>query len=366
MSAPGRYYPPMSSSSVHRLDLSIVIGAFGMAQRTPRTVHSLSRRYQTGVEGLDYEIIVVDNGSPVAVDVESIEAIGPEVRVIRMEGLGVSPAGAINRAVAGSSGDHVGVVLDGARMVTPGVLALAQAALELDDRALATTLTWHLGPDHQIRSRLAGYSATVEDQLLESIRWPEDGYRLFEIAALASPNEQGWFGPINESCCTFLSRESFDSLAGYDEAFVSPGGGFVNLDFFLRATQRANVDLIVLLGEGSFHQIHGGVASNAADPDGWKVFAAEYEAIRGFPYIDPELEPVYFGRLGPAAKRWVMEDESVMKRNQEMTEALVSQARLVASRNSAVASLNRIRVSRSWRLTEPVRKLSRMARRLLA
>ena len=337
-----------------------------MARELPRTVHSLSRRYQTGIEGLNYEIVVVDNGSPVAVDVGSIEAIGPEVRVIRMEGLGVSPAAAMNRAVAGTSGNYVGLVLDGARMVTPGVLALARAALELDDRAFVTTLAWHLGPDHQIRSRLTGYSAAVEDQLLESIGWPDDGYRLFEIAALASPNEQGWFGPVNESCCTFLSRESYDSLGGYDESFASPGGGFVNLDFFLRASQMADADLVILLGEGSFHQIHGGVASNAADPEGWKVFAAEYEAIRGFPYADPELAPVYFGRLRPAAKRWLMEDESTMKGNPETMEALAAQERLRASRDSAVASLNRIRSSRSWRLTEPVRKLSRKARRFLA
>ena len=347
-------------------ELSIVIGAFGMARELPRTVYSLSRRYQTGVEELDYEIIVVDNGSPVAVDVESIEAIAPEVRVIRMEGLGVSPAAAINRTVAGSSGNQVCVVLDGARMVTPGVLELARAALQFDHRALVTPLTWHLGPDHQIRSRLTGYSAEVEDELLESIRWPEDGYRLFEIAALASPNEQGWFGPINESCCTLLSRESFESLGGYDESFVSPGGGFVNLDFFLRASQRADAELIVLLGEGSFHQIHGGVASNAEDPDGWKVFAAEYEEIRGFPFTDPEPQPFYFGRLRPAAKRWVVEDESVMTGNPEMLEALAARERITESRDSAVASLNRIRSSRSWRLTEPVRKLSRVARRLLA
>ena len=309
---------------------------------------------------------MVDNGSPVPIDAGSIESIGPEVRVIRMDGLGVSPAAAINRAVAGTSGSHVGVVLDGARMVTPGVLALSQAALELDDTSFVTTLAWHLGPDHQIRSRLAGYSPAVEDKLLESIRWPEDGYRLFEIAALASPNEQGWFGPVNESCCSFMGRESFEALAGYDESFVSPGGGFVNLDFFLRATQRTDGDLVILLGEGSFHQIHGGVASNAADPDGWKVFAAEYETIRGIPYSDPVLEPVYFGRLRPPAKRWLIEDESMMRGNPEMLEALGSHQQLAASRDSAVASLNQIRSSRSWRLTEPVRKLSRMARRLFA
>lgn len=342
-----------------------MVAAFNMARELPRTVHSLSRLYQNGVDGLDYEIVVIDNGSPVPVDVGSIEAIGPGVRVTRVEGLGVSPAAAINRAVAATSGNYVGVVLDGARMVTPGVLALAQLALETHHSALVTTLAWHIGPDHQIRSRLTGYSATEEDKLLESISWPKDGYRLFEISALASPNPEGWFGPVNESCCTFLTRESFVSLGGYDESFVSPGGGFLNLDFFLRATQRSGAELIVLLGEGSFHQIHGGVASNATDPNGWKVFASEYEALRGYPYVQPQLDPLYIGRLCPAAKRWLTpEREPLAQELERIRQAKEAEEQLTAARDSAITALHRIKKSRSWRLTEPVRKLSRIAQRL--
>jgi len=294
--------PPFSR---RRPDLSIVIASFDMARELPRTVRSLCRPYQQGIDGLDYEIVVVDNGSPVPVDVASIEAIGSGVRVVRTEGLGISPAKAVNRAVASTSGRTVGVVLDGARMVSPGVLALARSALDVDRSALVTTLAWHLGPEHQTISQQSGYCAEVEDGLLESIGWPEDGYRLFEIAALAGANTQGWFGPVNESCCTFMSRESFDVLGGYDESFASPGGGYVNLDFFLRATQRREGAVIVLLGEGSFHQIHGGVSSNAADPDRWKVFAAEYEELRGHPYAQAAVDPVYIGRLRPAAARFL-------------------------------------------------------------
>ena len=207
-----------------------------MARELPRTVRSLCRPYQRGIDGLDYEVVVVDNGSPVAPDVEAIEAIGPEVRLIRMEGLGESPAGAVNRAVESTSAPLVGVVLDGARLVTPGVVALARQALAARPDGFVTALAWHLGPEHQTISQQKGYSATEEDRLLESIGWPEDGYRLFEIAALASANRLGWFGPMNESCCTFLSRETFVELGGYDEAFTSPGGGYVNLDFFARAS----------------------------------------------------------------------------------------------------------------------------------
>jgi hypothetical protein len=278
----------------HRPELSIVVAAFDMARELPRTVYSLSSTYQRGIEGFDYEIVVVDNGSPVAVDAPRIEAIAPNVRVIRMEGLGVSPAKAINRAVDATSGRTVGIVLDGARMVTPGVVALARSSLEINQRALVTTMAWHLGPDLQTISQQSGYSASVEDQLLRSIGWPEDGYRLFEIAALAAANRQGWFGSMNESCCTFLTRESFIALGGYDESFVSPGGGYVNLDFFLRATQRPSGEVIVLLGEGSFHQIHGGVATNAADLDVADI-RSRVRGPAGLPVCRSRDRPTVFG-----------------------------------------------------------------------
>lgn len=277
-----------------------------MARELPRTVHSLSRPYQKGIDDLAYEIVVVDNGSPTPVDCPAVEAIAPEVRVMRMDGLGVSPAKAINHAVASTSGRSVGVVLDGARLVTPGVLALARMALTLDPDVLVTPLAWHLGPQRQDVSHKSGYSAAVEDALIESIGWPADGYRLFEIAALAHANPQGWFGPLNESACTFLSRESFDALGGYDEAFASPGGGLVNLDFFTRAIERSRIGPVVLLGEGSFHQIHGGVATNASDPaKAQQDFRSEYERVRRRPYLPPQVVPLYVGRLPQPAMRWL-------------------------------------------------------------
>lgn len=296
----------MHPFSRRRLELSIVIAAYNMARELPRTVYSLARTYQRGIDDLAYEIIVVDNGSPIPVDQEAVEAIAPEVRVMRAEGLGVSPAKAVNRAVASTTACNVGIVLDGARLVTPGVLALARIGLAVDHNALVTTLAWHLGPEHQTLSQQSGYGAAVEDALLESIGWPEDGYRLFEIAALAGSNPQGWFGPVNESCCTFLSRDSFVALGGYDEAFSSPGGGFVNLDFFSRAIERTNAGQVVLLGEGSFHQIHGGVAANSREPE--KVgqeFASEYERVRKRPYARPQIDPLYIGRLPRLAANWI-------------------------------------------------------------
>jgi hypothetical protein len=289
-----------------RIDLSVVVVGFDMARELPRTVRSLTRPYQRGVDGLGLEVVVVDNGSTPAVDPGTLAGTDPEVTVVRVDDARVSPAQAVNRAVRSTRGRQVGIVLDGARLVTPGVLALARSALALDPGTLVTTMAWHLGPDHQSRSRLDGYDATEEDRLLASVDWPSDGYRLFDVAALAGANPTGFGGPINESCCTFLGRERFEQLGGYDEAFTSPGGGYVNLDFFTRYQALPGATLTVLLGEGSFHQIHGGVASNAPDPEETgRTFAGEYEAIRGLPYAHPIVDPLYLGKLGPSAARWV-------------------------------------------------------------
>jgi hypothetical protein len=85
-------------------------------------------------------------------------------------------------------------------------------------------------------------------------------------------------------------------LGGYDEKFLSPGGGLVNLDTYKRACNLDNSQLIWILGEGTFHQFHGGVAANA------KVspidqFMEEYIRLRGYPFTAPDNVPWYFGRV---------------------------------------------------------------------
>ena len=68
-----------------------------------------------------------------------------------------------------------------------------------------------------------------------------------------------------ESNALFLPRPLWDELGGYDAAFVEPGGGVVNPDTYLRACALPDVQQIRIVGEGTFHQIHGGVSTSTPE-----------------------------------------------------------------------------------------------------
>jgi hypothetical protein len=164
-------------------------------------------------------------------------------------------------------------------------------------------MAWHLGPEHQSLSIPKGYDPSAEGALLAQIGWPGDGYRLFEISALAGANPGGFFGGINESCCLLLPRALWNEAGGFDERFGLPGGGLVSLDLFARLLALPGTQLAVLLGEGSFHQVHGGASTGAsADHAAWH---AQYQALRGRPYTSPEIQPVYFGTMPRPARSWL-------------------------------------------------------------
>jgi hypothetical protein len=204
----------------------------------------------------------------------------------------------MNEGVALSSAPFVGLMIDGARIATPGVVSLALQALRGFDCAVVATIGFHLGPAMQKWAGLIGYDQRVEDDLLDSVAWPENGYRLFEIAALTGVNWAGWFGPMGESNLIFLNRETHDALGGFDEGFDLPGGELANLDFYARAAEVPGSTLISLFGEATFHQIHGGTLSSAPQERMQaevQRYRARYEARRGRPFSSSMRVPLLFG-----------------------------------------------------------------------
>ena len=285
--------------------LSVIVVFHDMRREAPRTLHSLSRAYQRGIDDLDYEVIAVDSRSSSPLEAHEVEAFGPEFRYLRHETASVSPVEAINRAATLARGRFVTVCIDGARLLTPGVLKTTAMACRMSARPVIAVLGWHLGPKPQRLSMLEGYDRAVEDRLLADAKWQEDGYRLFDIACLAPSCADGVLMPFSESNCVTVSRAMFDELGGYDPAFTSAGGGFVNLDYWRRACALPGTVVFVLLGEGSFHQFHGGSATNSGPNRPLARYQEEYAAIRGEPYARPLVEPVYLGTLPSPSLRFL-------------------------------------------------------------
>ena len=285
--------------------VSIVVVVHNMAREAPRTLYSLSAAHQRHIAGDDYEVIVVDNGSSPAFDAKVLETLSGRFRLIRIDPAPPSPAHAINRGLAEAKGEAIGVMIDGARLVTPGFVHFGRIGVSMFPVAVVASLGWHLGFDLQRCSIEAGYDAAREDALLASIAWPDDGYRLFEIAGPDGSSVDGTFQPVAESNGLFLHRDTWNALGGVDERFDLPGGGFLNLDTFARALDLPDSRLVVLLGEGTFHQLHGGIATNASLVDfqsrlsDWR---RQYERIRGREWVPPAArEHALLGVLPPAA-----------------------------------------------------------------
>ena len=233
--------------------LSIVVVGYDMGRELPRTIQSLSPPYQQGVGAGDIEIIVADNGSPKPVTAEAFNVTAP-VTVIRVEDGGASPCVAINRAAAMARGDLIAVMIDGARMASPGLVATALEAMRLDPRAFIATVGFHLGPDLQQRS----------------------------------------------------GRDRFLRLGGFDERFEQPGGGLANFDFFARALADETAPFLMLVGEGTFHQLHHGASTQAGGvrrkvskggPRLAQLFADEYRRLTGADHEKPTRVPTLYGRI---------------------------------------------------------------------
>ncbi|MEO1039973.1 MAG: glycosyltransferase [Pseudomonadota bacterium] len=291
--------------------VSIILIAYDMAREIPRTVQSFLPPYQTGIGEDEVEILVMENGSSEPVPQSVRDRFGHRVRWIDVEDPHPSPARALNQGATLARGEWVCPVIDGARMASPGILAKASQAARLDGEPVIATLGYHLGPKPQPISAAQGYNQDEEDRLLAAIRWPQDGYRLFDIAALGLSARAGWLGPIAESNAIILRKAHYERLGGYDERFDLPGGGIVNHDFFRRCLEAPNSRYLLLLGEGTFHQYHDGVATSKGvdKPTGadgltaWERYAAQYRLITGRDYAVPEIAPILFGSLNELGAR---------------------------------------------------------------
>ncbi|MDZ5649765.1 glycosyltransferase family A protein [Nitrospirillum sp. BR 11828] len=171
--------------SVKSPELSLIVISYEMARELPRTLYSLSPRYQQGIAAADYEVIVIDNGSRTPPKAEDFADLGMNLRIHSFPNPTPSPVRAINHGLTLAAAPLVGVNIDGARMASPGLLDACRRAARTDPAAVVTTLSFQLGPGPQWLSIQQGYDVAWEDRLLDGIDWRNNGYRLFDISPFA-------------------------------------------------------------------------------------------------------------------------------------------------------------------------------------
>ena len=102
-------------------DLSIILICFNMQREIIRTIQSFLKPYQIGVNDKQIEIIVIDSGSDALPD---LSQFGDKVKLVPFKSQHPSPVEAVNHGIKIAASNLVGVLIDGARMVTPGMAAM--------------------------------------------------------------------------------------------------------------------------------------------------------------------------------------------------------------------------------------------------
>ncbi len=285
------------------MQLSIILNFYNMRREADRTLYSLTREYQQGVADFDYEVICLDHGSSTPLDTSNDVFKQPNFHYSYIQTKSPSPCKALNNAVQNCDGDYVMVCIDGARVFSPGLIAKSMQAAQFFNNPFVFTLNAHLGSEPQFKAIAKGYNQQLEDQLLSESSWQQDGYELFNIACLGGSAMQALDALPAESNTPLLKRQVYLERGGYNPKFVSPGGGLSNLEFFKRMVEHPSITPVLIVGEASFHQFHGGTITGATGETRVNRFAEmrrEYEHIIGTPYARSSARMQLYG-TGSAA-----------------------------------------------------------------
>ncbi len=301
--------PPLAPEAPpDAVDLTVVVVFYNMRREAARTLHSLSRAYQEELDGISYEVIAIENGSAEdqKLGEEFVRSFGPEFRYIDLGTDALpSPTAALNVGIREGRGHGFALMIDGAHVLTPGVLQFGLKGLATYAPAIVVTQQWYIGPGQQGDAMDNGYDEEYEDRLFEAIRWPSVGYRLFEIGHFVG--DRDWLDGVWESNCIFASRSLLAQVGGFDESFATAGGGYANLEIYERLGSSPDINVCTIMGEGSFHQTHGGTTTNQVDAETRRArvygYGQEFARLRGRFFRGPGKPMHFVGRMPNEAAR---------------------------------------------------------------
>lgn len=320
----GRFFTGRQSRS--EVLVSFVLIVYDMPAQAENTVRSLLPDYQRDARLQDYEVIIVENESANTMSREFLSRLPPNFSYHLRKESRPTPIYAINYGIEQARGDNICVMIDGARLLTPGVVKNTILGHRLSTAAVVTVPGYHLGFELQQIAVAHGYDVERERALMNSISWPENGYRLFEICCFSGSCKHGFYLAHSESNCISMPRNLWEKLGGYDVRFDIRGGGLVNLDLYKRACEYPGITHVFLHGEGTFHQFHGGSTTGGEDIQArTKLIEAikdQYVQIRGGKFTAPETNPIYLGELSHQAQKFVqISANKIMERLTNTAEA---------------------------------------------
>ena len=283
-----------------RYSFSVIVIFYNMRREAKRTLYSLTKAYQQNTDDISYEVIAIDNGSAQPLNKAWVESFGENFRYVYFDAKTPSPCEALNYGVQIAQGDLVTMCIDGARIFSPGIVYYSMLASRIYKNPFIYTLGMHIGYKPQNYLAEEDYSQPDEDLLMDTIDWEQNGYSLFDISSVALSSGRGYFSKIHESNCMTMLRSTYQKMGGFDERFKSAGGGLTNPDFFNRANMIDDINPVLLLGEATFHQFHGGTATNVPIKDHpMEKMKEEYQGIRGKPFELYFRPPTYLGNIHP-------------------------------------------------------------------
>lgn len=288
--------------------LSLIVVVYKMPRQAANTLYSLSPQYQQGVAEQDYEVIVVENSSPAPLGASGATQHAANVSYFYREENQPTPVPAALFGAAQANGDIIGMMIDGARMASPGLVHAILGANRTSPNVVVAVPGYHLGHQLQQEAVNHGYDETEEMRLLDSIAWPEDGYRLFDIACVSGSGKSGFFRPNAESNCLCMPRHIWDAVGGIDPRFTETGGGQANPDLYKRVCELPQTDLVITPGEGTFHQFHGGVTTGTPREEREQHMHnhfEQYKSLRGGYYKAPTTQARLYGKVPANAMRFM-------------------------------------------------------------
>ena len=224
----------------------------------------------------DYEIILIDNGSAKILGDET-RTISPNLEYIYIppNKSSPNPALAMNRAAALSRTPLLCLMIDGARMLTPGVLSWGIRLLELVPGAMVEVRGWHLGPKWQPESVAEGYNRTLNLSFSNRCVGGKTaiGFLIFRQPA----RKQNWVSRARLRS-RIVSSSAVHSLINSAGSTIATRN--LAVDWSTSIFMRAQWPRRIMSGRFSgkaFHQVHGGAATSLS-LEGLRLAAVRWDA----------------------------------------------------------------------------------------